>query len=116
MENIINNINKTIIIKYGKECNEYVNEYNNKINDNDNDNDNKTVDTYNCNLCNYLTNNKYHFNQHCQSNLNHIYKEEINKTCVLCNKQYNTSKTYKNHKYNVHNRKKNNKINNKNNL
>lgn len=101
LDNIMKNINKTIIIKYGDEYNDFVNKNVEKNNDNK-DINNKTVDTYNCNLCNYSTNNKSHFNRHCIENIVHNTKEEINKICILCNKNFDAIKSYKNHKYSIH--------------
>ena len=45
--------------------------------------------TYKCKLCNYSTTNKYTFNKHTY-NKEHLYREEINKYCVLCNKTFKT--------------------------
>jgi hypothetical protein len=55
-----------------------------------------------CNLCNYSTNNKSHFNRHCMTNIGHNTKEERDKICILCNKNFDTIQSYKNHKYNLH--------------
>ena len=59
-----------------------------------------------CDLCNYNTQNIYHYNRHCLSK-NHLDKEILRLKCYICNKYFKSSTSYKNHKYNFHIKKQN---------
>jgi hypothetical protein len=64
----------------------------------------KNDNNYNCTLCNYNTYDRSNFLRHIAS-FTHINNAEIRKTCVLCNKKYETIQKYKTHINNVHNKK-----------
>jgi len=52
---------------------------------------------YSCELCNYNTDNKRYFNKHTLSQ-KHILNEKKILTCIICNKNFDSLKQYKNHK------------------
>jgi hypothetical protein len=56
---------------------------------------------YECNLCNYLHENKRNYIQHCKTQ-NHILKEEKYNLCCLCNRNYKNILSYKKHKKTFH--------------
>jgi hypothetical protein len=73
---------------------------------------------FNCKLCNYNATNNSNYIKHCNTNT-HISKEKNINFCLLCNKKYSNSESFKTHKYNFHTKKQlpiknnNNTINNK---
>ena len=69
-----------------------------------------------CKLCNFSSDVEKYFNQHCNTKT-HLFNEQQQKYCVLCDKNYKSIGTYNNHKKNTHIKKtkKTNKLDNSNN-
>jgi hypothetical protein len=56
---------------------------------------------YNCKVCKYSTKNKYTHIKHGNSK-EHLYREELNKYCMLCNKTFKTKQIYWQHRKKFH--------------
>ena len=54
-----------------------------------------------CKLCNFSSDVEKYFNQHCNTKT-HLFNEQQQKYCVLCDKNYKSIGTYNNHKKNTH--------------
>jgi len=65
---------------------------------------------YKCKICNYSTKNKYGYNNH-STNKEHLYREELNKYCMLCNKTFKTKQIYWQHRKKTHTENNINNIN-----
>jgi hypothetical protein len=56
---------------------------------------------YKCKICNYSTKNKYNYIKH-SNNKEHLYREELNKYCMICDKTFKTKQIYWQHRKKIH--------------
>lgn len=97
----MNNISKTINIKYGNESNEFVNKHNKKILNNikiNNQNNPiiKKETGFSCNCCNYKTLIKCCILKHYVTT-KHINNFKKSKYCDICKKDYNNIGNFRRH-------------------